>query len=498
MLMNNLKIYVQKLKKYIPSLILVLSNFTVVWTTIFIWQSRNLNDDSFITLTYAKNLVAGNGFVYNHPPATLGTTSPLFTLLTALLAYLLPFFDVVDTAIFISSVAWIGVSWMLYLLFCRSNLSPIPAAIAAGIPLLIGQGWRSFIGMEIWVFQFLLVLSIYLAVKNRLFYAGLAVGALFLTRGEGALVGGILFGYLWLQHRRIPVKFVIGSASVVIVWILYSTIIFGTFIPNTLAAKQAQALLPSGGNFIDRVLFQLLPDYLRYFSLFKIWYLNPYLLLVVLGLSYAIYRVRILLIFVLWVGVYLVSYTLLNPKPYYWYMLHVVFVLQVFAGVGIAGLLTIALEKRPVKIRLFVISAFGLLLVFLMFFGISFVIESPAFSGDHRASTYKAISEWLQNNTEPEDSVAYIEIGYLGYFTDNRIVDMAGLIDPVVTEHIATDGFSWAFWHYQPDYYIYAEEFNWALGDVKSVLDDSYVPVHQIEREDFPTPIYIMKRTTFP
>ena len=40
-------------------------------------------DDAFITFRYARNLLAGNGFVYNPGEAVLGTTTPLYTLLMA-------------------------------------------------------------------------------------------------------------------------------------------------------------------------------------------------------------------------------------------------------------------------------------------------------------------------------------------------------------------------------------------------------------------------------
>src|SRR3954468_6808806 len=40
-------------------------------------------DDAFITFRYARNLAAGNGFVYNPGEMVMGTTAPAFGLLTA-------------------------------------------------------------------------------------------------------------------------------------------------------------------------------------------------------------------------------------------------------------------------------------------------------------------------------------------------------------------------------------------------------------------------------
>ncbi|HVU10414.1 MAG TPA: hypothetical protein VHD90_04010, partial [Phototrophicaceae bacterium] len=38
-------------------------------------------DDAFITFRYSRNIVEGDGFVYNPGEYTLGTTTPLFTLM---------------------------------------------------------------------------------------------------------------------------------------------------------------------------------------------------------------------------------------------------------------------------------------------------------------------------------------------------------------------------------------------------------------------------------
>jgi len=75
----------------------------------------------------------------------------------------------------------------------------------------------------------------------------------------------------------------------------------------------------------------------------------------------------------------------------------------------------------------------------------------------------------------------------------NRIIDLAGLIDPVITKHLASNSFAWGFWHYQPDYYIYMEDFNWALGEIKPETN-GYTMVYKVNRDTPLTPIYIFKR----
>ncbi|NKQ35998.1 MAG: hypothetical protein HF973_10345 [Chloroflexi bacterium] len=499
-------------EKFVALAILIIASCVVIWVVRPIWHSKALNDDSFITLTYVKNLVAGQGFVYNHPPATLGSTTPLFVFSTALLTKLVPAFTAIDAAIVLSALSWMGVGWVLYLIMRHVGFRPAAAAVAAAVPLLLGQGWQGFIGMEIWPFQFLLTLCILFAIKGKPLYAGLLTGLLFLTRGEGALVGLILLGYFTfsdyipglnqLQTKRDQPRpnlrngltFAAGAGVVVAIWIIYALVTFGTIIPNTLAAKQAQTQLSSGKNFLEQIMLTLLPNYVRSFGLFDVWFFNPYLILAGIGIFYAWRKTAVLLIFAVWGIAYLAGYAILNPSLYYWYILHIVFILSVFVGVGLAGLITFARESKTRPGRALGYATAVIMAVVLFSFSASFLAKIPAFQGDRRAPTYMAVSNWLKENSSPEESVAFIEIGYLGYFTDNRIVDLAGLVDPVVTPHIVPDGFTWAFWQYEPDYYIYIEEFNWALGDIKPALDADYSPVHAVERENADTPVYIYKR----
>ena len=40
------------------------------------------------------------------------------------------------------------------------------------------------------------------------------------------------------------------------------------------------------------------------------------------------------------------------------------------------------------------------------------------------------VARWMIVNTDPQQSLAFAEVVYLGYFTSNRITDIAGLIIP--------------------------------------------------------------------
>jgi hypothetical protein len=49
---------------------------------------------------------------------------------------------------------------------------------------------------------------------------------------------------------------------------------------------------------------------------------------------------------------------------------------------------------------------------------------------DHRYAPYKRVADWLLRNATKEQTLATAEIGYLGFSTTMRIVDLSGLVTP--------------------------------------------------------------------
>ena len=104
-----------------------------------------LNDDSYITLTYAKVLAQGNGFAYNHAPAVLGTTTPLFTFVVAGLSWIAPHIELLAIAVLVSAFCWQGIVWVFFLFRTAWNLADWQASIGPGDATLC----RGFAGREL-------------------------------------------------------------------------------------------------------------------------------------------------------------------------------------------------------------------------------------------------------------------------------------------------------------------------------------------------------------
>ncbi|KAA3661257.1 MAG: hypothetical protein DWQ04_16980 [Chloroflexi bacterium] len=448
-----------------------------------------LNDDSYITLTYAKNIANGQGFVFNHPPATQGTTTPLFTLLVGGAANILSFASLPTLAVFVTAFCWIGIIWIIFLFRQAWDISAYQA-VAIGF-VMIASGFVSFLGMEAYLFSFLLVMSLSLFQNRNYFWAGLGTGFLFLTRGEGVLVLFVLLLcnviFFWLYKKitqseilQSSFHLILGFSIPVSLWFTYAYFTFGSLLPNTLAAKNAQGQSGIWSSLLQRLIYEWMPAWGSRFQITTIPFLNGWWLLIIIGLGVAIFQNRKWLLFLVWMISYIMGYTILQVAAYWWYQLPILFVLHIFFALGLVKIVEwmMAYITRP-KIGI------GLSACFVVY--VLFLLSKPMqnytnYRGDSRGTSYVALSDWFNENTQPTESIAYIEIGYLGFYTSNRIIDLAGLVTPAITPHISDGDFAWGFWHYTPDYYVYLPDFDWALAEIHTnpKFDLWYQPIAEL------------------
>jgi len=448
----------------------------------------SLNDDTYITLTYAKSIANGKGFVFNHPPATLGTTTPLFTLIVAGLSLFLPGVEIGKIAVAFTSLCWLGSAWVVYLGREGLGLYRWQSIIIGGV--VIVSGWVGFLGMEAHLFAFLLVVGVVVYFQERWLLTGIVVGLLFLTRGEGILLlpAFMLYrlGEIWNRERRWHsmidsswLKILLGCSIVILIWSLYAWGAFGQLLPNTLSAKMAQKEAGHWKSFPHRLLNEWAPTWGQQFALLGFSALNLWWILVIIGTVYVLFKNHQWSILLIWISFYIIGYTVLDVAAYWWYQLPILFVLQIMVALGL-----VAVQEYTAKLGgklnyLGYVFSITLTLVVALLLArprVDAIIHS---TGDPRASSYLALADWFNENTEPAQSIAYVEIGYLGYYTENRIIDLMGLVTPSITSHIAEGDFASGFWEHQPDYFVYLPDFDWALSEIHSdpQFNQLYEPV---------------------
>jgi hypothetical protein len=488
---NSNKKSVSKQSKILSMLLLTLlivASIFPLWATSHHLTARN--DDTYITLTYVKSLVAGEGWRYNAGAETLGTTTPLFALVVTALSSLLPMIAIEQVAVGWSTFCWLATAWLLFLQHESFGLRREGGALIALLILLQGRWWLFSLGMEATFLVFGLTLTTWLTARRYAFSSGFVSGLLFLIRPEGLamvpLAGLWLLLTQWAEKRLVLARFAGGALLPLGIWGLYALSTFGTVLPNTVAAKIGQGQFWPGDPFIQRLIGEWLPIVAAKYgfsaTLSLLW---P---LCLLGLFYAAKLARPLLLIALWTLAFLVGYTLIGAPGYWWYIVPVIFTLQPFIALG----LLFFLEQRSLSLKVVGVAMTLFVLVGTLHIGI---LSLEVYEGDNRAATYIGAAKWLEANSPYRSSVAFVEIGYLGYFSDNRIIDLVGLIEPAFTENGSTLNLASNFWQAEPDYFLYSPDFDWLLGPI--VQNERFEEQYQVVAalpSHFTTPLFIYQR----
>src|SRR5258708_3668479 len=161
-------------------------------------------DDAFITFRYARNLVSGIGFVFNAGQHILGTTTPLYTVLLATLAWITRSADYPWLALLVNALADAATCLFLVALGERLTGRRI-VGLAAALLWAIAPMSVTFAvgGMETSVFILLLVATGYLYVCGRNRSAAMAAGLLLLTRPDGLLLVAPMMVDLLIRRLRL-------------------------------------------------------------------------------------------------------------------------------------------------------------------------------------------------------------------------------------------------------------------------------------------------------
>ncbi len=437
-----------------------------------------LNDDTYITLTYAKNLAIGKGFVYNHAPATLGTTTPLLALVLGGAGRLLPFWSIRDIAIWFTAICWITSAWLIYLFRKHFFLAPEAALLVAFfiltsawevVILLEGGRHATLLGMEMYPLLLGVVLTALLYARGYWFWAGVAAGFLFLVRGEGALMGPVLVAmgifkreqqtqktnekknwsrWIW-EAGWISAGFWIVAAC----WFLYSQATIGSFLPDTMRAKMAQPqYYPEVPSFTNVFLTYYLKWWGEEYSL--LLYLLFWLLALV-GVGGLLFRGPGWWVISVWVALYTLAHVLLPILPYPWYQAIVYFMWAMAIGFGVwvfsRGIIMTGKHYGNEKIGRIIAIAFVVIVVIGRVTPFT-SMSSEGYAKDLRGKIYMEAAQWMREHTDPNESLALSEVGYIGYYTENKIIDTWGLVSPEAIPYVQSRMRKDIFKEMAPDY----------------------------------------------
>ncbi len=420
-------------------------------------------DDAFITFRYSRNVVEGVGFVYNPGAQTLGTTTPLFTLLMAAAggvfgagAESFPWYALTVSALADAATAALlllivrrltGNVWAGALLGALWALAPVSVTFAVG-------------GMETSVAILWLVAATYMHVTGRPLWTGVFVGLGYLTRVDSLLwIAPLLLwqlGEAWRRGRggplaeRLPWRTWLAAALVALPWTLFAWGYFGSPVPNSLGAKTVAYNQPPGAAFLR--LLQFYPTPFSEYDLFgapgALAGIALYLPLTIIGLLFTARRLPRLLPFLLYPWLYMAAFSLANPLIFRWYIAPPLPALMLGVLAGVWALVDAAQATRPGwKIAPAALAALALL------WGAA-TLSGWTLHPDHGADRpapkmawhlielyYRQIAERLVDDfgVTPQTRVAAGDIGVIGYFTRAYIVDTVGLVTPDMSAYYPLD-----------------------------------------------------------
>ena len=394
--------------------------------SIIVWLSylnRNYQlDDSLIYSRYVRNLLHGDGLVYNKGFYHNALTSPLYVYLLAGVSYTLGSIQVAHVAL---SGLFLALTVVIWATVFMPRISPFAAAYGA-ILIACSNYFYSTFGMETTLFLFNCGLCIYLFERKNDFFLGVACATLLLTRAEGIFLIAALGIEYFRQGRSFPYLYCfIIPALLLGAYLVFNLAYYGTLMPNSATAKILQGASGMWGRWPTAFL-----RVKYHFSAY--WGPNPMVLSgwVILA-AYGFFEMGydslnvILGTFMLMLSAF---YILFNIPNYSWYYGPYYALLCFYAGAGISRLWVkfAAIDKFYLRSSLKIVIV--VVAVFLPYRSLDFAQRQCLHAGPHEG--YREIGIWLKENTPVTSSVAAAEIGTIGWYSERNVVDIIGLVTP--------------------------------------------------------------------
>jgi hypothetical protein len=395
----------------------------------FAWALRDFRgvDDAHITFVFARSFAEGRGLTWNGAPG-LGTSSPFFAVVLGSLARVtgaeVPALGIV--------LGWVAVWAGAVALYALGRAEGWPRAGAAGALVWAAAGYRLHLGGEYLPAVALALLAAVAFRRGRALAAGCCLALAAMFRAEVGLAAPLLAAARvvqagWRPGAREVLRAALAALAVTALWVLVLQALAGAVVPQTMEAKRAQA--GSALRFWDPGprLAQLWADPGSGFSSGAPW---VFWVLAVLGVVVLARRARaapFALVLVLWGIVHLLALHALGVAIYPWYATPVR-----LAAYLLACLAAEAPWLLPRRGRRALATAVGVLLA-LALAGQATILPALAWTPDGaRAASYRAVGE-LADRYPPGTTLASIEVGFVGYYSRQPVLDVLGLVSPDVS-----------------------------------------------------------------
>lgn len=399
-------------------------------------------DDTYIFYKYAKNITEGNGYVFNFSEKINATTSPLYTIILALIYFLLsPVFNI-DFAVIGNLISILSICLVLYStkkILNDDHVFGFFPFIFLALPVI-----KSGFGMETFLNLAIITFTLYLYQAGRFsksaFFAGLSI----LARYDSVLFVCVLFVHFIITKKRFPpFKVILNFLLIIVPWFAFSKLYFGDILPTTIEAKVIQQKIGIFGNGL--IFLSNMPSAIpgSYFTLILLVPAIIFSLFYLVKFRGKIFRNTAVNLLLIWSALLFITYAfILNIPPYPWYYCMYCPAISVLLSITLAQILSSEKLKSVITTVLFFIS-------------IILPVKNIYDGYNEKYLNYISASNWLNNNAEQNSVVAVDEIGIIGfYYKNGRIIDALGLINPEVNKYLVENNFDWFLDYYKPEFVV--------------------------------------------
>jgi hypothetical protein len=390
-------------------------------------------DDSWIHLTYARNLADHGEWAFRLGQQSAGSTAPLWTLLLSI-GFLIDLAPYVWTYL----LGWVILT--LLAIYGENIARKLVAAYKSRIPW-VGLffvfawhlTWSAVSGMETLLHALIIfvVLSTLISGPRRYLTLGVLAGLSIWVRPDGlTLLGPILFaGFLsektWYARAEVFWKTLLGFGALFFPYLLFNLMLSGNPLPNTFYAKQAEY----ESFWLSKTLMERVSDYL--------WPIvaSPFLVLIPGAIWWLVKNIRArnwgALAGLIWFFGYISIY--FARLPAYQHGRYIIPALPIMYLWGILGFLELVSSSKISKHIVFVWQVLTVILtIAFQFMGAQQNANDVFWIETEMVKT----AQWVQKNVPADAQLAVHDIGALGFYVQNPILDLAGLTTPEVVRFI--------------------------------------------------------------
>ena len=429
-------------------------------------------DDAYITFRYARNLAAGNGLVFNAGEMVLGTTTPLFTSLLAGLSLLFRTEDLPRLAWLLNALLdAVGVA-LAYWRGSKVLKKREPTTVALGAAFLwaIAPFSVTFAigGLETSLVITILLASFALYLDGRDNWTAVALALGVLARPDVLIAATLVFGAMGLRWisaaaasgqrsrlreimARFPIQPAILFVGILLPWIIFATLTYGSPLPHSVAAKTVAYHLPPEAALV-RLLQHFATPFHGHLILGSQWIavgLITFIALYSIGALHLVRTNQRAWPAVLFPIFYATIYAIANPLIFRWYLSPPLtfYFLGILSGIlALSDGVVLALGRRLVGEEWsarFGRSGRWAVIIFVMLalvsLGNAWTLHppgppdrlAPRMAWIELETLYQQVAKDLQDELASSGGqLAAGDIGALGWTTGAPILDLVGLVSP--------------------------------------------------------------------